>query len=354
MRIRSLSIGSKILILGVMGAIGAGSMVVPAEAAAQLGIDEVCTAVMTACVAPTTRAALRRGMTEKITIRGPFVDQTSKAQVISGAPADVHVTAVSGYPCSNVGCLEITVTIDPDFNLSSRNVNFIVTNLFGTKSFGTFIVRKGEVTGMTQSPDPAAWGETVHVTVSGNDIGNTRAAVPHHTVSGMNAASGSPGAGTASFNVVAGGSQTGTSLGIVLGDNSISGIPGQYRFTSSRRTVNYRPASQVASCVTTPAISAPTLFAPQNNQVFTFTTNPLQAVITVRWGGGQGQFKSNEKWVIELGPVNQTPTSVTTNEGVLQRSYTLNRNTTYRWRVRAWNCDAPLGPFSAFSQFVVQ
>lgn len=345
---------SNLIMLGTLGVTGLASVMFPAPAVAQLAINEVCTSVMTACVAPTTRAGLRRGTTEKIKIRGPFVDHTSKNQVISGAPVTVKVISVSGYPCSNVGCLDITIEVDDEHNLSSRNVNFTVTNLFGTKSFGVFIARKGEITGFTQTPDPARWGDTVRVVISGTDIGNTRASVTQSNVSSHVEATALPQFGTTRFNVVGTGTQNTTSSGIILGDDAISGIPGQYRFTIPRRTINYRSATEAASCATTPGIAAPSLYSPLNNQVFTFTTNPLQASITLRWGGGQGQFKTNERWVVEIGPVGGATSSVTTNEGILQRSYNLNRNTTYQWRVRAWNCNAPLGPFSAYSQFVVQ
>lgn len=343
---------SKLIMLGTIGLAG---LALPDTAVAQLAINEVCTSTMTACVAPSTRAALRRGTTEKIKIRGPFVDHTQKSGVISGAPATVKVLSVSGYPCSNVGCLDITIEVDDGHNLDSRNVNMTVTNMFGTKSFGLFIVRKGEITGFTQMPDPAVWGESVRIVITGNDIGNTRASVTSSSVSNHVEATSLPQFGTTRFDVVANGTQTTTSSGIILGDDAISGIPGQYRFTIPRRTVNYRPASEVASCVTTPGIGAPALNSPANNQVFTFTTNPLQASITLRWGPAiQGQFKSNERWVVEIGPVGGTASSVTTGEGVLARSYNLNRNTAYQWRVRAWNCNAPLGPWSGYAQFVVQ
>jgi hypothetical protein len=346
---------SKLIIAGMIGLTG---LALPGTAVAQLQtelkINEVCTATMTACVAPTTRAALRRGTTEKIKIRGPFVDHTQKSGVLSGAPATVKVLSVAGYPCSNVGCLDITIEVNESHNLASRNVNFTVTNFFGTKSLGLFIVRKGEITGFTQTPDPAVWGDTVRVVITGTDIGNTRASVTSSAVLSHLEATGAPEFGTTRFRVLANGTQTSTSSGIILGDDDISGIPGQYRFMIPRRTINYRSASEAPSCVSTPGIAAPTLTSPVNNQVFTFTTNPLQAAITLRWGGAQGQFKPTERWVVEIGPVGGATSSVTTGEGVLFRSYNLNRNTTYQWRVRAWNCNAPLGPWSAFSQFVIQ
>ena len=324
------------------------SLVISGVADAQLAITEVCTVATTACVAPGNKPAVRRGVTETIKIKGPFVDHTQLSGVTTGSSS---VTVSRAQSCGSA-CLEVTVAVKSDHNLGMRLVPIFVKNVFGTTAFNAFIVRRGEITAMTQAPeDPATWGDTVRITITGNDIGDTRVSVPQSTITNHVEAPGS-GVGTTSFTVRATGAQTSTSSGITVGDDAVAGISGNYRFTSARRTVNYRPVTAPA-CASTPGITAPSPNSPANGQVFNFTTNPVQAAITLVWGAVQGQFKAGEQFIVEIGPVNGALASSTMPPGVMQKNVLLARNTTFRWRVRALNCGLA-APFSPFSQFTIQ
>ncbi len=338
----------KTIHLGRLALLCSVAVVIPRTMQAQLAVTEVCTVVSTACVAPGSKPAVRRGITETIKVKGPFVEHTALSGTSTGA-STVHVTAVSS--CGSA-CLNMTVKVDPSHNIGMRLVPIFLKNVFGATAFNAFIVRKGEITAMAQNPDPATWGEAVAVTITGNDIGDTRAAVSQSDVANHVEATGS-GTSTTTFTVRATGAQTTTATGITLGDDAVTGVTGNYRFAIPRRTVNYRPVTSTA-CASTPGITAPSLSSPANGQIFTYTTNPVQASITLRWGPSvQGAFKSSEQFIVEIGPVGAPVTSTMLGQGVTSRNVLLNRNTTFQWRVRAFNCG--LGaPFSPFWQFTVQ
>jgi hypothetical protein len=338
----------KTIQLGRLALLCSVAAVIPHTMQAQLAVTEVCTVVSAACVAPGSKPAMRRGITETIKVKGPFVEHTALSGASTGA-STVHVTGVSS--CGSA-CLNMTVKVDASHNIGMRLVPIFLKNIFGATAFNAFIVRKGEITAMAQAPDPGTWGEPVAITITGNDIGDTRAAVSQSDVTNHVEAPGS-GTGTTTFTVRATGAQTTTATGITLGDDAVTGITGNYRFAIPRRTVNYRPLTATA-CVSTQGITAPSLTSPANGQVFTFTTNPVQASITLRWASSfQGAFKPSEQFIVEIGPVGGNLTSTTLGQGVMSRNVLLNRNTTFQWRVRAFNCG--LGaPFSPFSQFTVR
>lgn len=326
----------------------------PQSASAQLRVDEVCTVVSTACVAPDRKPAIRRGVTEIIKIKGPFVNQTNLSGVTTGNPG-VTVSRVVGTNCGAIGCLDMTVKVVADHNLGIRLVPIFIKNIFGTTAFNVYIVRRGEITDMIQNPADAVWGNSVGVTIRGYDIGNTRASVARSGVYNHVEAPSGSGLGTTTFTVVAGETTTpSTSTGVTLGDDDVSGIPGNYRFTSTKRTVDYRPATATSNCATTPGIAAPAPSTPTNGQIFTFTTtNPVQASITLTWSASQSLFKSTEQYIVEVGPIGGTAAVYTTAQGITSKALSLSRNTNYRWRVRAWNCGQG-APFSAYSNFTVQ
>src|SRR5687768_5921741 len=142
--------------LGQMAIAGLAVGAFPTAAAAQLIIQEVCTTVSTACVAPGSNPKVRRGVTETIKIRGPFVDHTNLSGVTTGNPG-VTIGKVVGENCGTVGCLNVTLTVIPGFNLAARLVPIFVKNAFGTSAFNLFIVRRGEITFMSQNPEQPAW-----------------------------------------------------------------------------------------------------------------------------------------------------------------------------------------------------
>lgn len=328
-------------------------VVLPNAMSAQLAVSEVCTSASTACVGPGNKPAIRRGATETIKIKGPFVNHTLISGVSTGN-SNVTISKVVGSACGTTGCLDMTLTVKSAHPLSIRLVPIFIRNAFGSTAFNAFIVRKGEVTLVRQNPDPAIWGQRVTMTLAGNDIGNTRAAVPGNGVYNHVEADAGFGFDSTTFDVVAGGTQTSNSIGITLGDDDVSGIAGNYRFTTARRTVEYRPATAAASCVSTPGIGAPSLQSPSNTQVFVGSAlDPLNTSVALRWGGPQGAFKATEKFIVELGRAGAAMAASTTGEGILVKNVSLPRGYTYQWRVKAWNCGLA-APFSATWQFTLQ
>jgi hypothetical protein len=346
---------SGVALLGQIAFADAAVSAVPRAASAQLKIDCVNTHVTTAvviggqvvltgrCLLAGNGLPVRRGTTETINIEGQFVNHTSLSGVTTGN-SGVTISKVVGSNCSYefqmpVGCLDVTLSVKSDFNLASPLVPIFIKNAFGTAAFNLHIIRRGEITAMKQNPTDPLWGESVAVSITGTDIGNTRAAVIRSTVANLVKASSSPGPSTTTFTVVASGTPR-RYTGVTLGDASVSGID-----YGQGLGVTY------TSCRATPGISAPILSSPENNQTFTFVDDPVHASITLRWFGKD--FKATEQYIVELGYIGGTRTSFTTGQGVTLEAVSLNRNRRYQWRVKAYNCGQS-APFSAYWTFSVQ
>lgn len=336
-------LGQLALAIGVAAAL-------PSTASAQLKVEEVCTPIL-GCTLAANKPPVRRGKTETIHLKGPFVDHTIKSGVTSAMPG-VTVSSVAKTTCVNDPCLAVALAVAHDFNLTARVVTIFVKNVFGTTAFNITIVRKGEIKSMTQDPVDPSWGQAVNVRITGDDIGNTRAAVTASGVANLDKATSEPSDDAVTFTVVGNQNTTPrTSTDVTIGDAAVSGSAGNYKFTITKRTVNYRPASGGASCITTPGITAPAPSYPANGAILTYTDNPTLGRETLRWTGGQGQFKSTEKYVLEITPLN--PSSYTTGEGVMSKYLEFPRNTDYQWRVKAYNCGVA-APFSGYSRFTVR
>lgn len=322
----------------------------PADASAQLKVESVCTPIF-GCTQPANRPPIRRGKTETIQIKGPFVDHTVRSGVTTGNPG-VTVSSVTKTTCVNEPCLAIALTTSPSFSLGARLVPIFVSNVFGSTAFNVTVVRKGEITLMTQSPSEPVWGEIVSVRVEGNDIGNTRAAVTSSIVRNQVEASSGSGFGFTTFIVVGNElSNPPTSTDVTVGDDDLTGRAGNYTFSIPKRTINYRPQTSSDACIATPGITAPSPSFPANDAIIIPTVNSVNHTLTIRWSASQGQFKATEQFILEITPLN--PTTYTTPQGIMSRSLTVPRNTTYRWRVKAFNCGLA-APFSGFSTFTVR
>lgn len=343
--------------LALVSSIAMGALIaLPDSADGQLAVTEVCTVVNTACTAPSNRLAMRRDFTETIKVKGPFVDHTQLTGVSTGN-THVKVTKVVGSNCGAVGCLDMTIAIHRDMGLTARVVPIFLKNVFGTTAFNIFVVRRGDITFMSQDPVDPVWGNAVNVVIRGTDIGDTRATVTDSDVANMDEAPAAWGANQeVTFTVVGRADRTAkTSTDVTLGADDVTGSLGNYRYTIPKRTVNYRAASGTAECATTPGITAPVLVSPVNGQTFTFTTNPVQASIQLRWGPSSlGAFKASEQFMVEVRRANGTVfTTFTSGQGVTSRTLLFDRNMQYLWRVRAFNCNQP-GPWSAQAGFTVQ
>ena len=329
-------------------------------------VNSVCTSV--ACVAPSAQPRVRRGTTETLKLRGPFVDHVNSVTAAG-------MTNVSFYKstCGSEGCMDLRFTVPSGKDVGSLwkvTLNTLTDNF----AFNVRVARRGEITAVAQSPAEGVWGEDVRVKLTGLDIGNTRVLVPGSEVSSLDGAASTYGTDSVTF-VVRGTGTAQTSSGFTAGDNSTTGLLGNYRFTTPTRTIKYSAVAGQPACATTPGIGIPSLGSPPAGQILTFAseTSPVNATITLAWGPGyQGQFKPSEQFIVEIGQamadagsrttagtlttgtttIFRTAT-YTTEQGVMSKTLLLPRRVQYQWRVKAYNCGIN-GAYSAYSKFTVR
>lgn len=342
----------------------------PSTASAQLppsfGVNSVCTSI--ACVAPSSQPRVRRGTTETLKIRGPYVDHVNSVSVAG-------MTNVSYFKstCGSEGCMDLRFTVPQGMNVGSLST-VILKTLTDATVFNVRVARRGEISAVTQTPAEGVWGEDVRVKLTGLDIGNTRVVVPGSEVSDLDGAASAYGTDSVTF-VVRGTGTAQTSSGITAGDNGTTGVLGNYRYTTPTRTIKYSALAGQPACATTPGIGIPSTRSPVAGQVFTFAseTSPVNATITLTFGPGfQGQFKPTEQFMVEIGQAMADAGSRTTagtfttatttifrtatytmGQGILSKTLTLPRRVQYQWRVKAYNCGMN-GAYSAYSRFTVR
>ena len=312
---------------------------------------------------------VRRGLTTHVIIVRHFVEQyKDKVTPSRGSIANKNAGIANG-----IGFLEFDLTLNVGDAQGGLSIDFGPTLVLGLFRLNLTVISKGEITGFTQTPSPARWGDPVNVSLTGNDIQSPGINVASHTVSNLTST-----ANAVSFRVQAtSGSTARTSTAVELWDTSVSRAAGLFMWPghSGGPALVYSTAAGTP-CASVPGIGAPILGTPANGSVMTFSspTSPVSATVTFAFnntGDPQGKYLLHvEKSIItatldgsigtrtstSIGTVGTITTEETVTAGPsgnVSVVKNLERNRAYKWKARAVNCGQS-APFSTVSAFTVR
>jgi hypothetical protein len=273
-----------------------------------------------------------------------------------------------------IGYKEFDLTLPAGAALGDMTIT-IGTVFTGDHSITLAVDRRGEITGFTQTPSPARWGDAIQVSFTGRDIGNASARVGDHTVSGLVSTSTSLQL-TAKAAITTARTKADVTAWDQANDPSLGRylrvgqpVPGQ---------ITYSTQTATAACTSVPGIGAPQLSQPATGAVMSFAsaTDPLKATVTFAW---QQSGDPERKYILHVESALITTTSTTTTTTRTGSTTTLaplttsdvtvgpfastspsatvtqqlTRNRTYKWRVRAVNC-GQTAPWSGTGSFTVK
>jgi len=226
-----------------------------------------------------TKPKLRRGGTLRLTVVRNGIDFTDRTAL---AQQNIGVTFVAAGNTKGIGFITVDLAL-ANAGLEDKIIRF--PHFTGGFNPTIAIVRRGEVTGITQVPTEPRWGTSVAVTVKGRDIGNAGLLVEHHTLSGISNTDTelkftAKGTGTTyhSWGLIEAWDK-GYTRGVV---RYAKYVPGWLTPT----IFNYASYVDRAPCVTVPNIGAPVLSAPTTGSLatnFYSPANPINARTTFTW-----------------------------------------------------------------------
>jgi len=302
-----------------------------------------------------TKPKIRRGGTARLTVVRNLIDFTDRTAL---AQQNIGVTFVAAGNTKGIGFITIDLAL-ANAGLEDRIIRF--PHLTGGFNATVAIVRRGEVTGVSQVPSQPRWGTDVAVTIKGRDIGNAGLEVARHTLRGITNTESeikftarSDGAGEGyTKNVIVAWDKGFTKGAVRYGRLTPPG-------TSSFQLLFYYSSAD-PPCVTVPNIAGPTLTGPANGSIatgFASATDPITSKANLTWRQNDPQ----RKYIlhIETYPVITQSTTITTRSGsttlapmnTVEKAVGpfwsdsleavsvewLPRNRTYKWKVRAVNC----------------
>jgi len=302
-----------------------------------------------------TKPKIRRGGTARLTVVRNLIDFTDRTAL---AQQNIGVTFVAAGNTKGIGFITIDLAL-ANAGLEDRIIRF--PHLTGGFNATVAIVRRGEVTGVSQVPSQPRWGTDVAVTIKGRDIGNAGLEVARHTLrvitnteSEIKFTARSDGAGEGyTKNVIVAWDKGFTKGAVRYGRLTPPG-------TSSFQLLFYYSSAD-PPCVTVPNIAGPTLTGPANGSIatgFASATDPITSKANLTWRQNDPQ----RKYIlhIETYPVITQSTTITTRSGsttlapmnTVEKAVGpfwsdsleavsvewLPRNRTYKWKVRAVNC----------------
>ena len=303
-----------------------------------------------------TKPKLRRGGTLRLTVVRNLIDFTDRTAL---AQQNIGVTFVAAGNTRGIGFITVDLAL-ANAGLEDKIIRF--PHLTGGFNPTVAIVRRGEVTGITQAPTEPRWGTDVAVTVKGRDIGNAGLAVSRHTLSGISntdteikfTARADAATSMVSNNLIEMWDK-GYTKGVVRYARVY--VPG----TLAPTTFYYAASFGSAPCVTVPNIGAPVLTGPANGSTatgFASPTDPVTSRTRFTWQHNDPERKyifhleryplitsttmtTTRSGTTALAPLNTMektvgPFSSDSQEGSVVEL--LPRQRTYKWKVRAVNC----------------
>ena len=319
---------------------------------------------------PVSKPRVRRDMTTHVIVFRHFVDGAVPITTNGTISGERNGTA------GGIGFKEFDLTLNANAPLGDMIIT--LNSIPNDFTLRLAVDRRGEVTGMSQTPNPARWGDSVQVTMTGRDIGNASLRVRDHTISGVSSTTTTL-AYTAKASIT---TTTRTSAEVTVWDKANAlglanylrvgqPVPGQ---------VLYSTAAAAPTCTSVPSLSAPLLTSPAGGAVMSFAspTEPLKATVSMSWPqSGDPQRKyilhlentmisattptttttvSKSGGSVTLAPLGSTdetvgPFSATTPAASVTRQLT--RNRIYKWKVRAVNC-GQAAPWSAVGTFTIK
>ncbi len=316
---------------------------------------------------PVSKPRIRRDATTHILVFRHFVD--------GAVPIATRgtITNERNGSSNGIGFKEFDLTLGAGAALGDMTISLnSIPNDFTLK---LAVDRRGEITGVTQAPAPARWGEEVRMTLSGRDIGEASVQVRDHSVSSI------VSTGTSlQFTTKATITTARTQADVVAWDKANDPSLGKYFMVGSLTAgeVTYSTAAATASCTSVPGIGAPILSLPASGAVMSFAsaTEPIKANVTMSWqqvGDPQQKYILHTENVLittststttvsktggsvtlaPLGVTDETVGPFSTSSSAASVTRQLTRNRIYKWKVRAVNC-GQAAPWSAVGTFTVK
>jgi hypothetical protein len=317
-----------------------------------------------------SKAQLRRKDTVRFTVVRSGIDSTDRTLLVN------QNTGVTYNASGRIGGIGY-ITVDIDLGaapLGDKHIRFPHTRVGGFLAI-VQVVRKGEITGITQSPRLALCCLPVQVVVSGDDIGNASVELAGHS-----ATITSNSDTQLQFTAKATTPTSATSVELKAWDRTLGRLVLRYVDPGVTTALTYGGQSAAAPCVSVPGIGAPQLSAPASGSVKVFPsgTDALKASVNFSWvqiGDPERKYLLHLEPSLAsattsgtMGTVGRTAGSTTSNPlgttevtvGPFSSSAVfasiardLGRNLMYRWKVRAVNCGQP-APWSGVNTLTLR
>ena len=314
-----------------------------------------------------SKPRVRRDMTTHVIVFRHFVDGAVPITTNGTISNERNGTA------GGIGYKEFDLTLSANAPLGDMIIT--LNSIVNDYTLRLAVDRRGEVTGVSQTPNPARWGDPVQVTMTGRDIGNASLQVRDHTVSGVTGTTT-----TLAYTAKASITTARTSADVTVWDkaNAVNlanyvrvgqPVPGQ---------VLYSTAAAAPTCTSMPSIAAPLLTSPAGGAVMSFAspTDPLKATVSMSWpqsGDPQRKYilhvensmisattptttvtkSGSTATVAPLGSTDETVGPFSASSAAASVTRQLTRNRVYKWKVRAVNCGQS-APWSAVGTFTVK
>ena len=327
----------------------------------------------------TAKPRIRRGVTTHFLLVRHYADQYKTWVQTNRGSMSNQTTGIDGDEFPPVGFIAWDLTLSETAQLGDMQFDFgPVGLLYEWFVLKIAVDRKGEITTIVQAPAPGLWGSNVNVTVTGRDIGNAAVEIAGHTVSEINS-----GNTSLTFTTRATSTTARTSADMVIWDQANSKTLGYYRLPGKAFSgqLSYAVMSGSGPCTSVPNLGAPSLGAPASGAViggFASPTSPVKADVTLSWQKVAAPLQSylvhietfvatntltspigvKQTSTVTLNPLGTTeqtvimPTSQA-QQGNVTVGKSLERHRTYKWKVRATNCEQSAA-WSPLSTFTVQ